>query len=73
MYFTWSSHYVQESGGDVKFLRKFLDLGKDDVIETWDKASTVYAADSDDEEVAKGKQDAGEARCQGWSQGVRGR
>ena len=61
----------------MKFLRKFLDLGKDDVIETWDKASTVYAADSDDEEVAKGKQENGAARCQDtglgdrWSHGVR--
>ena len=38
----------------MKFLRRFMDLGKDDVIEAWDKASTVYSADSDDEQVQKG-------------------
>ena len=43
----------QESGGDVKFLQKFLDLDKDDVIEGWENASMVYSA-SDDEEMAKG-------------------
>ena len=44
----------QESGGDINMLKKFVKLGKDEVIEDWDKASTVYAA-SDDEEIQKGK------------------
>ena len=43
----------QESGGDVKQLRKFLELGKDEVLEDWEKASTVYSA-SEDEAVEKG-------------------
>ena len=44
----------QAAGGDVKQLKKYLhDLGKDDVIEDWEKASTVYDA-SDDEDVKKG-------------------
>lgn len=43
----------QESGGDMNMLKKYLKLGKDDVIENWEKASTVYSA-SDDEAVAKG-------------------
>lgn len=43
-----------KTGGDANFLKKFLDLGKDDVIEDWEKASTVYAADSDDEDLKKG-------------------
>ncbi len=44
----------QASGGDIKQLRKFMDLGKDEVIEDWEKASTVYSA-SDDEAIAKGR------------------
>ena len=32
-----------------------MDLGADDVIQSWDKASTVYSADSDDERIQKGK------------------
>ena len=44
----------QESGGDMNMLKKYLDLGKDDVIEGWEKASTVYAGDSDDEDLVKG-------------------
>ena len=41
----------QESGGDKNILRKLLGLGADEQIESWEKASTVYAADSDDEQV----------------------
>ena len=44
----------QESGGDVNTLKKYMNLGKDDVIEDWDKASTVYGA-SDDEDIQQGK------------------
>ena len=43
----------QESGGDVNALKKYLNLSKDDVIEDWEKSSTVYAA-SDDEDIQKG-------------------
>ena len=32
-----------------------MDLGADDVIQSWDKASTVHSADSDDERIQKGK------------------
>ena len=43
----------QDSGGDVSLLKKFMDIGKDDIIEDWEKGSTVYAA-SDDEDVETG-------------------
>ena len=42
----------QRTGGDLNFLKKFLPLGKDDVIESWEKASTVYSCD--DEEMKNG-------------------
>lgn len=45
----------QASGGDKNFLKKFLGLGKGEEIESWEKASTVYAADSDDEQVKAAK------------------
>lgn len=44
----------QASGGDVNLLKKYMDIGKDDVIEDWDKASTVYSA-SDDDAIERGK------------------
>lgn len=43
-----------KSGGDPNFLKKFMDLKKGEVIEGWDKASTVYS-DSDDPAVQKGE------------------
>ena len=44
----------EEAGGDPDLLRKYLNLGKDDVIEDWEKGSIVYDA-SDDEALEKGK------------------
>lgn len=41
----------QASGGDKNLLKKLLGLGQDEEIESWEKASTVYGADSDDEQV----------------------
>ncbi|XP_059175867.1 uncharacterized protein LOC131955682 [Physella acuta] len=43
-----------KSGGDPNFLKKFMDLKKGEVIENWEKASTVYS-DSDDPAVQKAK------------------
>ncbi|RUS85817.1 hypothetical protein EGW08_006446 [Elysia chlorotica] len=37
------------SGGDPNFLKKFITLNKGEVIEDWEKASTVYSADDDPE------------------------
>lgn len=45
----------QASGGDKAFLKKFMGLAEGEEIEAWEKASTVYAADSDDEQVNKAK------------------
>lgn len=45
----------QESGGGKEFLQKFMKLEKGEKIENWDKASTVYDADSGDEVIKKGK------------------
>lgn len=45
----------QASGGDKNFLKKMMGLGDDEDIEGWEKASTVYAADSDDEQVNNAK------------------
>ena len=45
----------QESGGDMNMLKKYLDLGADDEIEGWEKASTVYGGDSDNEDLKKGE------------------
>ena len=47
----------QATGGDVNALKKYMNLDKDAVIETWDKASTVYA-DSDDEDIKQAKDGA---------------
>jgi len=50
----------QASGGDKNFLKKFMKLEDGEEIEAWEKASTVYEPDSDDEQVKKakvGKQD----------------
>jgi len=41
----------QESGGSKEFLKRFMGLAAGEEIESWEKASTVYAADSDDEQV----------------------
>ena len=43
----------QESGGDPEFLKKFLKLEDGEVIEDWEKASTVY--DDDDPEIQNGE------------------
>lgn len=43
----------QESGGDPEFLKKFIKLEDGEVIEDWEKASTIYSA-SGDPEVRKG-------------------
>ncbi|XP_055882530.1 uncharacterized protein LOC106061672 isoform X1 [Biomphalaria glabrata] len=43
-----------KSGGDPNFLKKFMDLKKGEVIENWEKASTVYS-DKDDQELQKAK------------------
>ena len=42
------------TGGDTNFLKKFMDMNPDDVIENWEKASTVYSAGSDDEVLKHG-------------------
>ncbi|XP_046353247.1 uncharacterized protein LOC124133066 isoform X5 [Haliotis rufescens] len=44
----------QESGGDPEFLKKFIKLEKGEIIEDWEKASTVYSA-TDDPEVQAAK------------------
>lgn len=43
----------QESGGDPEFLKKFIKLEDGEVIEDWEKASTIYSA-SGDPDVRKG-------------------
>ncbi|KAH9510115.1 hypothetical protein Btru_043506 [Bulinus truncatus] len=43
-----------KSGGDPNFLKKFMDLKKGEVIENWEKASTIYS-DADDTELQKAK------------------
>ena len=43
----------QASGGDPEFLKKFLKLEDGEVIEDWEKASTVY--DDDDPEIQNGE------------------
>ncbi|XP_067932252.1 myosin-2 heavy chain-like [Watersipora subatra] len=45
----------QASGGDKNFLKKFMGLKDGEEIEQWEKASTVYGADSDDEQVKNAK------------------
>ncbi|XP_060590079.1 uncharacterized protein LOC132745239 isoform X2 [Ruditapes philippinarum] len=40
----------QEAGGDPEFLKRFMKLEKGEVIEDWEKASTVF--DDDDPELA---------------------
>ena len=42
------------SGGNPDFLKKFIKLEKGEVIEDWEKASTVYSA-TGDAEVQNGK------------------
>lgn len=44
-----------ESGGDPNFLKKFIQLDKGEVIDSWEKASTVYSGGSDDVEIQQGK------------------
>lgn len=44
-----------ESGGDPDFLKKFITLDKGEVIDSWDKASTVYSGGSDNEMIQHGK------------------
>ncbi|CAL1528526.1 unnamed protein product [Lymnaea stagnalis] len=43
-----------KSGGDPNFLKKFMKLEKGEVIEDWEKASTVYSG-GDDPDVKKAK------------------
>ncbi|XP_046563193.1 uncharacterized protein LOC124272090 isoform X4 [Haliotis rubra] len=44
----------QESGGDPEFLKKFIKLDKGEIIEDWEKASTIYSAtDEPDVQAAK--------------------
>ena len=46
----------EKSGGDkAKFLQQFMKLEEGETIDKWEKASTVYGADSDDEFVNTGK------------------
>ena len=46
--------FCLQKTGDVNILKKYMPgIGADDVIEGWEKQSTVYA-DSDDEDLAKG-------------------
>ncbi|KAJ8301108.1 hypothetical protein KUTeg_020095 [Tegillarca granosa] len=44
-----------ESGGNPDFLKKFIQLEKGEVIEDWEKASTVYSGGSEDPEFQKAK------------------
>ena len=39
----------EKSGGDKEMLKKFMKLEEGEVLEKWERASTVYEADSDDE------------------------
>ena len=41
----------EKSGGDKAFLAKFMKLDAGEEIDSFEKASTVYGADSDDEET----------------------
>lgn len=43
-----------ESGGNPDFLKKFIELEKGEVIDSWEKASTVFSG-GDDEEIKNGK------------------
>ena len=60
----------QATGGDLNFLKKFLPLGKDDVIEGWEKASTVYSCD--DEEMKNGEMGTRRDKY-GWMMSLEGR
>ena len=42
------------AGGDPEFLKKFIQLKPGEVIEDWEKASTVYSA-TDDPDVQAGR------------------
>lgn len=44
-----------EAGGDPEFLKKFIQLEKGEVIDSWEKASTVYSGGSDHEMIQKAK------------------
>ncbi|OWF41951.1 hypothetical protein KP79_PYT10988 [Mizuhopecten yessoensis] len=44
-----------ESGGDPNFLKKFIELEKGEVIDSWEKASTVYSGGSDQEMIQRAK------------------
>jgi len=42
----------EKAGGDKEALKKFMKLEKGEVLESWEKASTVYAdEDSDADEI----------------------
>nr|XP_034317865.1 zinc finger CCCH domain-containing protein 13 isoform X1 [Crassostrea gigas] len=44
-----------ESGGNPDFLKKFIELEKGEVIDSWEKASTVFSGE-DDEEIKNAKE-----------------
>uniref|UniRef100_K1Q718 Uncharacterized protein n=1 Tax=Magallana gigas TaxID=29159 RepID=K1Q718_MAGGI len=44
-----------ESGGNPDFLKKFIELEKGEVIDSWEKASTVFSG-GDDEEIKNAKE-----------------
>ncbi|XP_061187777.1 uncharacterized protein LOC133195840 [Saccostrea echinata] len=45
-----------ESGGNPDFLKKFIPLEKGEVIDSWEKASTVYSGGDDDPEFKNAKE-----------------
>ena len=49
----------QESGGDPDFLKQFIKLEKGEVIDSWEKASTVYSAGSDIADAKEGQRIVG--------------
>ncbi|CAG2254687.1 unnamed protein product [Mytilus edulis] len=49
----------QESGGDPDFLKQFIKLEAGEVIDSWEKASTVYSAGSDVRNAKEGQRIVG--------------
>ncbi|XP_052065786.1 uncharacterized protein LOC127705470 isoform X1 [Mytilus californianus] len=49
----------QESGGDPNFLKQFIKLEAGEVIDSWEKASTVYSAGSDVRNAKEGQRIVG--------------
>lgn len=47
---------LEKAGGDKEaFLQKFMKLEEGEAVENWEKESTVYGADSDDELMKTGQ------------------